>query len=147
MSNQNVELVKTILPGEVDMVEVLASVNPIAALGVPPNAVSPDLEVLFAAPRTGGPGLSYHGIDGFAEGWRDWLSPWQSYRIELEEVIDVGDQVLSLVRVKARTSRHGVEVEHRPAAIWTVMDGKVVAMRFFLEQSEAFEYLGLAHDN
>jgi ketosteroid isomerase-like protein len=87
--------------------------------------------------------LSYRGIEGLIEGWRDWLTPWESYRLEVEEFIDAGDQVLELVRVRARTSRHGVDVEHRPAAVWTVEDGVVVAVHFFLERPEAFGFAGL----
>jgi hypothetical protein len=26
--------------------------------------------------------------------WLDWLAPWESYRAEIAEVIDAGDQVL-----------------------------------------------------
>jgi ketosteroid isomerase-like protein len=36
-----------------------------------------------------------------------------------------------------------VEVEHRPAAVWTVDDGQVTAVTFFLDRDEAFEFAGI----
>lgn len=47
------------------------------------------------------------------------------------------------VLVTARTERHGVEMEHRPASVWRVQDGKVVAVHFFLDQGEAVRFAGL----
>jgi ketosteroid isomerase-like protein len=143
MSAANVELVRSIVPSETDLVQVLASDDPGAAFLGDSSAVDPNVEVEFASPPSGGEPLSYRGIEGLIEGWRDWLTPWESYRLEVEEFIDAGDRVLTLVRVRARTSRHGVELEHRPAAVWTVKDGLVVAVHFFLERPEAFEFAGL----
>jgi ketosteroid isomerase-like protein len=63
--------------------------------------------------------------------------------MEIEECVDAGDQVVMLVSVRGRTSRGGVEVEHRPAAVWTLEDGKVTAITFFLEREQAFEFAGI----
>jgi ketosteroid isomerase-like protein len=144
MPGQSVELIRKIFPPEIDMAEVMRSDDPVAALVVDADVVLPDLEVTFAAPHTGGPGLRYRGIDGLIEGWRDWLTPWESYVIEIEDFIEAGHEVVMLARVRARTSRDGVELEHRPAAVWTVRGGTVSAVTFFLEHDEALEYSGLA---
>src|SRR5438046_3088434 len=54
---------------------------------------------------------AYHGPDGLRAGWLDWLSPWDSYRAEIENVREVGEgRVLVLVRDYARPQGSDVEV-------------------------------------
>jgi ketosteroid isomerase-like protein len=90
------------------------------------------------------PPRTSHGLQGFVDGWRDWLEPWESYYIEAEDFIDAGDQVVSLTRVLAQTTRDAVAVEHRPAAVWSLREGKIVRVRFFLDRGEALEAAGLS---
>jgi hypothetical protein len=143
MSKKNVELVRGILPLEADLIEVINSDDPFGAFTGMPAALLPDLDVTFAPSSAGGPGVTYRGFEGLIEGWRDWLTPWESYWIAVEDFVDAGDMVVVPVRVVARTERDGVEVKDRSAVVWTVRDGKLVAVRFYLEQSEAFKYAGL----
>jgi ketosteroid isomerase-like protein len=144
MSAANVELVKAVFPEEIDLAEVLASDNPVVLLIGDADVVAADFEVEFGGTQSGAPPRQYRGLDGLLEGWRDWLEPYESYRLMIEEVIDAGASVVTLVRVSARTSRHGVELEHRPAAVWTIEDGKLTGAHFFLEREDAFEFAGLA---
>jgi ketosteroid isomerase-like protein len=143
MSAENVELVKGILPEEADLVEVLASDNPVEALTGDPDFVAPDLEVEFAGTQSGAPGLHYRGLDGLVEGWREWLVPWASYHLRIDEYLDAGEKVVLLVSVRARTSRDGVEFEHDAAAVWTLRGGTPVAVHFFLEQGDALRFAGV----
>jgi hypothetical protein len=109
------------------------------------TAIGSDADIRFVA-QEAGPVQDRHliGLEGLIEGWRDWLEPWASYRMELEEVIDAGDRVLSLIHVTAKTSHDGVEVEHRPAAVWAVEGGVVVAVTFYLDRDQALEAAGLS---
>jgi ketosteroid isomerase-like protein len=143
MSGQNVELVRGILPEEADLVEIVSSDDPVAALTGNPDAVGPDLEVEFAGTQSGAPGIHYRGLDGLVEGWREWLVPWASYRFRTHEYIDAGDKVAILVSVRAQTSRDGVEFQHDAAAVWTVRDGVPVAVHFFLDQEDALRFAGV----
>jgi len=143
MSAANVDLIRGTVPRESDLVEVFASDDAAAAFLSNPDVVDPDVEVVFAGTPSGAPGVRYRGIDGLLEGWRDWLLPWQSYRLEVEDCVDAGDRVLMLVRVRARTSRHDVELVHHSAAVWTVQDGMVIAVHFFLERAQAYQFAGL----
>jgi hypothetical protein len=140
----NVELVRSVVPDEVDLVEVINSPDPVAVFaGGRTGPLAPDVDVLFAPPPSGGPGLAYKGIAGLVEGWRDWLTPWHSYRMSAEEFIDAGANVVVHVGVAARTERHGVEVEHKPSSVWTVENDEIVAVRFFLERDDALRFAGI----
>jgi hypothetical protein len=143
MSKENVELLQAILPREAELIDVLHSDDPVSAFTSRPGAISPDLEVVFAPSLAGGPTLEYRGLEGLLEGWRDWLTPWQSYRIAVEDFIDGGDHVVMPVNVVARTGRDGVEMTARSAAVWTIEGGELVAVHFFLDQTDALRYAGL----
>ena len=106
--------------------------------------LDPQVEVAFVASAPGVPEIRYQGVDGLADGWRDWLEPFESYWLEIEDFVDAGDDdVLILVRVSARTKRDGVLVEHSPAAICTAREGKIVKIRFYLDRDHAREAAGV----
>jgi hypothetical protein len=48
--------------------------------------------------HTGASTTSYRGLQEWRDVWLDWLGPWESYRTEIERVIDAGDRVLVQVR-------------------------------------------------
>jgi ketosteroid isomerase-like protein len=144
MSQENVELVMSIQPTDVDLVEFFPEdeVAGQAALSAFPAVFAGDFAVQFIA-AGGMKQPEYRGVNGLAEAWRDWLAPWASYRLEAEEFIDADDEVVVLVRVRGRTVRNGVTVEHSPATIWSIREGRVVALRFYLERDEALKAAGL----
>ena len=145
MSVENVELVRGLQPTEVDLVEVFRSEGAAEALmaGAGDVPISPDAVIEFVGGESALERAEYKGLEGLAEGWRVWLEGWDSQVIRLEELIDAGRQVVALVRIKGRTTRHGVEVEHAPAAVWTIEDGTVVGISFYLDRDQAFEAAGL----
>jgi ketosteroid isomerase-like protein len=149
MSRRNVEIVKRAQPTGIDMVKLFRGSNAPdpaatpAATGIDVTVYESDFEVEFISETAGSLRPASRGPEALAEAWRDWLEPWVSYYIELEEVIDAGDEVVSLVRVEARTTRDAVAVEHESAAVWLVREGKIARIRFYLEQEKAFEAVGL----
>jgi len=136
-------LIRRIFPAESDLAAVMRSDDPIGAFVADRDAIAADLEVSFAASQAGAAGFSGRGIEGLIEGWRDWLIPWESYVITVEEFIEAGENVVMLARIRGRTSRDGVELEHKPAAVWTVTEGKVSAVTFFLQREEALAFAGI----
>ena len=136
------ELVKAVQPPAADLVELFEQGELDAMAFDDSQVISSDLEVAFIAGR-GNPDQIYHGREGFTKGWRDWLEPWGSYHMETEGFVEAGDEVVVTVRVRARTSRDDVAVEHRPAAVWTISDGKIVMVRFFLDRDDAFKAAGV----
>ena len=103
----------------------------------------PDLEIAMVGPRYTTGRLEYTGLDGFAEAWRDWTSPFESYRIDVEEMIDAGDQVVSLVAMSGKTRTGGAEIPQPGAAVWTVVDNRVRSVEFHIDRDRALCAAGL----
>jgi ketosteroid isomerase-like protein len=141
MSQENVEIVRALQPSGVDFVAAFNA--DLATFAGAASGFSDDFEAVFIDRRartTIGP---YRGIAGFVEGWRDWLEPWERYELRAERFIDVGDQVVVFARVSGRTRRDGVEMDHAPAAVYTLRDGLVSRIEFYLDRDEALRTVGL----
>jgi hypothetical protein len=105
------------------------------------------VEVSFVGPYgTNTSGAFYKGTEGLTAGWREWLLPYHSYCISAEEYLDAGEHVVMHARVSARTERDGVAIEHRPSSVWTFEEGKIKAVRFFLDRDEALRFAGLERE-
>lgn len=141
MSGEGVELVRdAFFPEGLDLVAVLESGEFGRAIRV--DALADDAEVVFATPS--GPRAMFLGADGFVEGWRDWLAPWASYTVTVEELIDTGSgKILALARLSGETKRDHVKIDHPAAAVLVVRDNKIARVEFHLDRDEAREAAGL----
>lgn len=141
------ELVKGLIPSDgIDMVEAtrLMTGAGVERVGIDSGPFAEDFEIEFISEQPLGPGpVNRRGVKGLAEGWANWLEPYESYLLTPEEFLDAGEEVVVLVHIRARTKRDAVEVEHSPAALFQVRDGKVRRTRFFLERELALEVAGL----
>jgi ketosteroid isomerase-like protein len=86
----------------------------------------------------------YHGHHGLRSYFRDWSEAWESYEDYLEEVVDAGEYVISVVTVRTRGRASGVELQSKRAAVWTIREGKIVRVVWFPTREEALEYAGRA---
>jgi ketosteroid isomerase-like protein len=102
-----------------------------------------DFEVVMIGPDYLPQRLETSGPDGFREAWLDWTSPFESFSVEVEEVLDAGDKVVSLVRQRGRTRTGGVEIQSEAAAVWTVRDGRLARVEFHLDRAQAMRSAGL----
>jgi ketosteroid isomerase-like protein len=69
---------------------------------------------------------------------------WESFEDDLQELIDAGDQVISVVNSRGRGRASGLDVEWAGnAGVWTIRDGKVVRVVWFPSRNEALEAVGL----
>lgn len=131
MSRENAERVKAIMPPDgTDLVPAFADGLPLSGGGV----VRDDAAVRFVA-RDAEMGGS--GVDDFRARWADWLEPWESYRIYTDEVVERGDRVVCLVRLRGVTTRDGVEMEHEAAAVFRFDGDTVGEITFTLDREEA----------
>ena len=62
---------------------------------------------------------------------------------QTERLIDAGDDVVALVRWRARGQTSGAEAEMSLAMVNSVRAGKIVRVRFFLDPTEALKAVGL----
>ena len=63
---------------------------------------------------------------------------------EPEEVLESGDQVVVVVKTRARPRGSSAEIEIRNGHLWTFRDGKVASMQVFPQPEKALEAAGLS---
>jgi ketosteroid isomerase-like protein len=63
--------------------------------------------------------------------------------LEVEELIDVGDQVVAVTRERAVGRASGVPVVSMAVSVWTLADGKVIQVQVFDDRQQALEAAGL----
>jgi ketosteroid isomerase-like protein len=85
----------------------------------------------------------YRGRDGLRELIHERREDaWQEIDDELEELIDAGEQVISVVTTRGRGRASGLEVEKRHAGLWTFRDGRIIRVEW-MTRKEAIEAAGL----
>jgi ketosteroid isomerase-like protein len=135
VSRRNIELLEAMLPGpDTNVADLFRDESLFAATAETLKDVfHPDVE---SVPAWRGTGTTYSGIDGFREMWIDWLEPWVTYHVQVDEMVEVGDTVVVLVR--DRGSRHGVDVEVEliSGSVWTFRDGKIARVEFYANREE-----------
>jgi ketosteroid isomerase-like protein len=88
----------------------------------------------------------YNGVDGFRQALGDWITPYERFRLEIQEVIPGDDQLVFLVRQVGTTKHGGVEIENPSAAIWALEDGQIKRATFYLDRPAALRDAGLDPD-
>ena len=108
------------------------------------ETAEPEFEVAMVGPDYVPTQAEGVGADGFAAVWSDWASAFASFRIEIEDVIDAGEKVVSLVRLHGRTRTDQVPIEKEAAAVWTVRNGRLARVEFHLDREVALRAAGLS---
>jgi ketosteroid isomerase-like protein len=98
-----------------------------------------DPEIEFSQPAEEPGAGTYHGHEGVVEAMTKWTGAWDDYRVEVEELVDLGEHVLARTRHHGRGKGSGAEVEQQIFQLWTLRDGKIVRARMYYDQAEAFE--------
>ena len=92
-------------------------------------------------------GEIYRGHEGVVRATERWVEPFEWLFIELEQVIDAGDRLVSIHRVRAKARHTGIELEGPVAYLWTFRDGRVIHFRSYRDPDQALEAVGLSeHD-
>jgi ketosteroid isomerase-like protein len=86
----------------------------------------------------------YRGRDAVEAYFRQFLEQMAGHALEVEEIVDAGDDVVAVVRERARGTSSAAEVEWRAAFVWTMRDGTAVRGRAYLDPSEALAAVGLS---
>ena len=88
-------------------------------------------------------GEPYRGLDGILRAARSWLEPFEWLIVELKEIIDADDCVVSLHRARMKMLHTEIEFESPLAYVFTFQDGKVIHQRAFVDHAEALKAVGL----
>jgi ketosteroid isomerase-like protein len=105
-------------------------------------------EVVWDVTPSGIPGLgTYRGreeVKRFFE--EDWFSafPFDEWEVEVEEVIDAGDRIVSMSRQHGRGAGSGVVAELELAQVSTLRDGQIVRIDNYLDRAKALHAAGLS---
>ena len=142
MPKPNVDLLRALLPDPgTDVTQLFRDEAWFAATA---DAVAELFDpAVESVPAWRGDGPTYSGIEGFRAMWLDWLEPWASYHVQVDEMFDAGDSVVVLVRDRARRHGMNVEVELISGSLWTFGDGKIVRVEFYANREDLREPVGL----
>jgi ketosteroid isomerase-like protein len=79
------------------------------------------------------------GRDAFVGHMGDYLSGWTAYEVSGKELIDRGEDVVLIIRERARMPDSDMMLDRDLPSVWTVRDGRAVRLRVFKTRTEAFE--------
>jgi ketosteroid isomerase-like protein len=72
-----------------------------------------------------------------------WAETWETWEVELEDVIDAGDdRVIAFIREQGR-NKAGLGVNERHSELYLVKDGRIAYRKGFSDADEALAEAGL----
>jgi ketosteroid isomerase-like protein len=135
MSQENVEIVRRVFEAD-------ARRDSAAILDLYDPAVEWDYSKGPGGDLTGA--KLYRGHDGLRAFFRDWSEAFQTFGFPCKELIDAGDEVISVNAAHGLGRTSGTNVEMEQWAVWSIRGGKVVRVVWFRTREEAFEAAGLS---
>jgi ketosteroid isomerase-like protein len=142
MSQENVEVVRRAFAfwggfgGHMES-DQIAVLMPDSALG---EFLDPEAEFVPVPQGLLG-GNSYKGYEGIRRFWVDFFSLWDDFRAELQSIVDMDPQVVSVARMRGRM--HELEVDELWSHLWTFRDGRIARIQTFASADGALEAAGL----
>jgi ketosteroid isomerase-like protein len=102
----------------------------------------PEIE-FHAYPRTPKAGV-YHGKQALREYIENAWEHYERGRIEVEELLDAGDQVVAVITLHAVPKRGQNEITVHIVEVFTIRDGLLAERRSYSTRNEALEAAGLS---
>lgn len=91
------------------------------------------------------PGRGTHrGREGVARWFSRWLGAWETFTVEPLELINAGDEVVAVERMRGRGLKSGIEVDQEVFATYLIQDGQVARRSNHASRSEALDAAGLS---
>jgi ketosteroid isomerase-like protein len=87
---------------------------------------------------------TFRGREAFQGYIEEMLGAFQEWTIKPEEFVETGDQVVVILRLRARPRGSSAEIEIRIGHLWTIRGGKARTMEIFPKPGEALEAAGLS---
>jgi ketosteroid isomerase-like protein len=85
---------------------------------------------------------TYHGAEGMLRFLAEIDELWASMDIDVERVIERGDEVLAVLMVTLTGRGSGVEMESRIAQRWTLREGRLLRMKLYGDADTAVAEFG-----
>jgi ketosteroid isomerase-like protein len=99
-----------------------------------------DFEVTFQRRPNAGTHRGREAIRAVVEDQREAFEAWI---IEVEQIVDSGDQIVAVIKSHLRPRGTDAEFEMRNGHIWLIRDGVAVSLRGFPSPEDALEAAGL----
>jgi ketosteroid isomerase-like protein len=103
--------------------------------GVMLELIDPDI-VVRDRPEAPDP-RTYHGLDGVSEALASSDESFDDFSLEPQRWVAVGDHVVIELRMSGRGRGSGVPVEETSAHMWTVRNGKLIALQVYSDPEDA----------
>jgi ketosteroid isomerase-like protein len=85
----------------------------------------------------------FRGLPALKAGFTDWLSVWDDYRCEVEQLIDAGERAVAEVRGSGRGRMSGAETSEIFFQVWSLRGGRVVRIENHRTREQAMEAAGV----
>jgi ketosteroid isomerase-like protein len=105
------------------------------------NSATRDIELLSRfGSLTGEP---YRGHEGVREWLADIQQSFERFNLWLDDVRDLGDEVLAIGGLNLRARGSGLDMKEPMGWVFEFRGGRVARMRFYAQPAQALEAMGL----
>ncbi len=98
--------------------------------------LAPDFEYVSVQQSLGLP-EARKGIEAFFAAYQAYSETWTSFHLELLRIVEVGDKVVTEVRLKGITRTGGVPLEQNVGAVYTFDGGRIRRIEEFSDLASA----------
>ena len=92
----------------------------------------PDFELV----PTAGSGEKFVGPENISRWFDEIAEAWETIRTDVQEVVDFGDRVVVLGRIRNRGRGSGIEMDVVAAHLWTVENGVPIRVELIGDREE-----------
>jgi ketosteroid isomerase-like protein len=84
------------------------------------------------------------GHDGLVKLASEWFGAFDHFRLDIEELLDAGDSVVVVTRLRGQVRSSRGEVDLPETQVCKMRDGKIAVVRAYRTKAEALKAVGLA---
>ncbi len=109
------------------------------------DVLDPEVVMHLSLPAMfGGEATVVRGHDEYRRFYRDLMQSFAEFRIEISEIRDLGERLVTIGRIHARGKGSGAEVESPIAYVVELGNGKTIRLDDYFDPKEALEAAGLS---
>jgi ketosteroid isomerase-like protein len=112
-------------------------------IGAFTDHVAEDVAWLEVSGRPEGVATERVGRERLRQGLESLFEVWESYRLEVRRMEDMGDRVLAVVQEVARGRASGVEIDGLWGYVITVARGEMVRIEAYRDADQALQAAGV----